>query len=335
MAYRAPLQEITRQHSRFGSSFNHNNNNNNNINNRYQSNYKNMNNNHNNNNNMNMNGFIKPKCNQNINNMVGDNNNNNNNNNNNKDKNVRFVFCSNVALGSGAYGTVYPAFDRYLNKNVAIKVIKPQSENALLCPTTIREVGLLKSIKHKNIIQLLDMNQEAKTSIIYLVFERADYDLKKFWTRFYRKNNFLDKNNIISIELIKNIMIQIICAISFLHSIKIIHRDIKPQNILLFIDENNKNYKIKIADFGLARGNNQPNLSLTTEVVTLWYRPIELLLGCKTYDKSVDIWAIGCVLYELITNQPLFPAMTQIETIFKIFQFCNIYNFYFLFMYKN
>merc|ERR1719471_1762333 len=78
--------------------------------------------------------------------------------------------------------------------------------------------------------------------------------------------------------------------------------------------------KVKLADFGLARGNNAPNMSLTMEVVTLWYRPIELLLGCTEYDESVDIWAIGCVLYELITNQPLFPAHSQIETIIKIFQ---------------
>lgn len=243
----------------------------------------------------------------------------------------RFVLCHDgKALGSGAYGTVYPAFDRYLNKSVAIKVIKPQSNNALLCPTTIREIGLLKQIKHKNIITLLNMNQEIKTSTIYLIFERADYDLKKFWTKHYDKNGIINKCNnnnnnkyVITLPLIQNIIKQIITGISFLHSINIIHRDIKPQNILLFVDsDNNGNNEInvKLADFGLARSKNETNLSLTVEVVTLWYRPIELLLGCNNYNMSVDIWAIGCVLYELITNQPLFPAMCQIETIFKIFQ---------------
>ena len=241
---------------------------------------------------------------------------------------VRFVFHPNgKPLGSGAYGTVYPAFDRVLNRNVAIKVIKPQTETALLCPTTIREIGLLKAVKHENIIALLDMNQEPRSSIIYLVFERAHYDLKKFWNKFYQKGllqHAETADTVITLGLIQQIMVQMVSAISFLHSIKIIHRDIKPQNILLFIssmgDGGGHSYKVKLADFGLARGHNQPNLSLTTEVVTLWYRPIELLLGCKHYDESVDVWAVGCVLYELITNQPLFPATCQIETVFKIFQ---------------
>eukprot|EP00485_Elphidium_margaritaceum_P002902 CAMPEP_0202703254 /NCGR_PEP_ID=MMETSP1385-20130828/16120_1 /ASSEMBLY_ACC=CAM_ASM_000861 /TAXON_ID=933848 /ORGANISM="Elphidium margaritaceum" /LENGTH=396 /DNA_ID=CAMNT_0049361075 /DNA_START=25 /DNA_END=1215 /DNA_ORIENTATION=+ len=259
------------------------------------------------------------------------------------DRSTRFVLQTNgAALGSGAYGTVYSAFDRRLNINVAVKVIKPQTENALLCPTTIREIGLLQTIKHKHIICLLDMWQEPKLSVIYLVFERAHYDLKKFWNKFYHKNALIQhamdqaihhhehhghrstQAPVINLTLIRNIMRQILDAIAFLHSIKLLHRDIKPQNILLFVSSGNGaaecTYTIKIADFGLARSNNQPNLSLTTEVVTLWYRPIELLLGCKVYDKSVDEWAVGCVFFELITNSPLFPAMCQIETIFKIFQ---------------
>eukprot|EP01084_Bolivina_argentea_P287395 493144_1 len=157
-------------------------------------------------------------------------------------KTVRFIFHPKTKpLGSGAYGTVFPAYDRILNKNVAIKVIRPQSDNALLCPTTIREIGLLKLIKHENIISLLDMNFEANKSIIYLVFERAHHDLKKFWNKYYKENNFIGnkKATIITISLIKHIMRQIINGISFLHSIKIIHRDIKPQNILLFISSNN------------------------------------------------------------------------------------------------
>eukprot|EP01084_Bolivina_argentea_P170090 294746_1 len=191
----------------------------------------------------------------------------------NKRKHARFVFHPEAkALGSGAYGTVYPAFDRILNRNVAIKVIKPQTPGALLCPTTIREIGLLKATTHTNIVRLLDMNHEPRTSTIYLVFERAHYDLKKFWTKYYKKNNFaFDPNRgsqIITLPLIKHIMIEIINAISFLHSVKIIHRDIKPQNILLFLypsaHGNGYKYRVKIADFGLARGYNQPNLSLTT-----------------------------------------------------------------------
>ena len=226
-------------------------------------------------------------------------------------------------LGSGAYGTVYAAIDTLTNRQVAIKVIKPQTDDALLCPTTIREIGLLKQIQHKNIVNLLQIEHQSKTSTIFLVFERAQYDLKKFWNKFYKKHNFCSyyhsqSESVITIWLLKNIMVQIIEAISFLHGIKVIHRDIKPQNILLF--EGSDGLTVKLADFGLARGNNSPNLSLTTEVVTLWYRPIELLLGCKVYDKSVDVWAIGCVLYELITNEPLFPAQCQIETIFKIYQ---------------
>ena len=251
----------------------------------------------------------------------------------------RWIFePSNQPLGSGAYGTVYPAYDRILNREVAIKIIKPQSQGALLCPTTIREIGLLKSVRHENIVDLLAMSHVSRQSVIYLVFERAQYDLKKFWSKFYKENNFglRRRERHIDLDLVKHIMVQIIRAVSFLHSIKIIHRDLKPQNILLFVSRSSAcrrgiYYRVKIADFGLARGHNQPNLSLTTEVVTLWYRPIELLLGCKRYGDSVDVWAIGCVLYELITNQPLFSATSQIETIMKIFQFRFPFLFLFVF----
>ena len=110
-------------------------------------------------------------------------------------------------------------------------------------------------------------------------------------------------------------MYKILDAVAFCHSKKIIHRDLKPQNILVEKDGE----IVKVADFGLARAFSIPIRPYTKEVLTLWYRAPELLLGINEYSTPVDIWSIGCIFGELVLRQPLFKGEYEIEQLFKIF----------------
>jgi serine/threonine protein kinase len=141
---------------------------------------------------------------------------------------------------------------------------------------------------------------------IYLVFEFIDFDLKKYLTASKTPLNSL---------LVKSYMYQIFLAIYYCHSHRVLHRDLKPQNILL-----DKNGLLKLADFGLARAFGLPMRSYTHQVVTLWYRSPEILLGSKNYGCPVDIWSIGCIYYEMITGKPLFPGDSEIDQLYKIFK---------------
>ena len=141
---------------------------------------------------------------------------------------------------------------------------------------------------------------------LYLVFEFLDYDLKKF----------LDFNNApLKPELVKSYLYQILLAIKYCHSKRILHRDLKPQNLLV-----DKQGRIKVGDFGLARAFGIPIKTLTHEILTLWYRAPEILLGQKEYSTPVDIWSIGLIFFEMAHRKPLFAGDCEIDQIFKIFQ---------------
>lgn len=142
-----------------------------------------------------------------------------------------------------------------------------------------------------------------------MIFEFCDKDLRA---------HLSDSSYIFNEEIFKNYMHQLISGISYCHVMGCLHRDIKPQNILV------KNSQIlKIADFGLARLFNfmSDSRDITKEMITLWYRPPEVLLGSSTYSFSSDIWSIGLVLIEMITKIPLFMGSSQVEMIFIIFKF--------------
>ena len=207
-------------------------------------------------------------------------------------------------VGEGTYGVVYKCKLKGTNNFVALKKIRLENEDEGIPPTSIREISILKQLRHPNIVYLMDLIHGAKK--LYLVFEFMEHDLKKF----------LEINNEpLPPELVKHYLYQILIAINFCHSKRIIHRDLKPQNLLI-----DKDGIIKLADFGLARSFGIPIKTLTHEILTLWYRAPEILLGQKEYSTPVDIWSIGLVFYEMAHRRPLFPGDCEIDQIFKIFQ---------------
>lgn len=188
-------------------------------------------------------------------------------------------------LGSGTYAKVHEAVDTETNSSVALKKIS-LNEKEGMPSTALREISILKTSKHKNIIQLLDIVH--KTESLVIVFELMDYDLMKYLE--VKGETF---------SLIK----QLVEGICYLHTHNIIHRDLKPSNILV-----SKSGVLKIADFGLARAVSPLDFSYSAEVVTLWYRAPELLMGSTEYLYEIDIWSLGCIIYEMITRKPLLPG---------------------------
>ncbi|EAR91242.1 cyclin-dependent kinase-like Serine/Threonine kinase family protein (macronuclear) [Tetrahymena thermophila SB210] len=210
-------------------------------------------------------------------------------------------------IGEGTYGIVYKGFDTQTNTQVAIKKVKLDQEQEGIPQSALREICILKDLSdHQNIVKLRDVIYQIEESKLFLVFEYVDYDLKKY----------LETMKHLTQHDIKLIMYQLLNGLDFCHQRRIIHRDIKPQNILI-----DKAGNVKIADFGLAKTFQVPSKTLTHEVETLWYRPPEILLGVKTYSLAIDMWSIGCVFYELMEKKPLFISDSEIEAIFKIFQF--------------
>lgn len=211
-------------------------------------------------------------------------------------------------LGSGAYGRVYKALDIENNRYIAMKKMNINLEREGVPTTTLREVALLKELKdinHPNIVRLFDVVVTEKN--FFLIFEFLDRDLRKLMNESYN----------LTPDHIKKIISQILSALSICHSRRFMHRDLKPDNILV-----DTNFDIKIADFGLARAYQIPGKPYTNDVQTLWYRAPEILLGSTQYSFSIDIWSVGCIFAELIRWQPLIHESTpynQLIEIFKLF----------------
>lgn len=202
-------------------------------------------------------------------------------------------------IGSGTYAKVYKGIEIKTQKLVAIKHIKISKEEGMP-PTALREISILKNIKHINIVKLLQVIH--KQNLLCIVFEYIEYELMAY------------------IEKYGNVYLlcsQLFSGIAYLHAHNIIHRDLKPSNILV-----SKTGILKIADFGLARTINKMDLSYSSEVVTLWYRSPELLMGAKNYKFEIDIWSLGCILYEMVTRTPLFPGKSRETQL----QLCNSLN---------
>jgi len=210
-------------------------------------------------------------------------------------------------IGEGTYGTVFKGQNKKTGEIVAMKKIKLESEDEGVPSTAIREISLLKELQHPNIVCLKDvMLQDAK---IYLIFEYLTMDLKKYMDTGVPKDGQMDP------KLTKSYLYQLLQGILFCHQRRVLHRDMKPQNLLI-----DKNGGIKIADFGLARAFGIPIRVYTHEVVTLWYRAPEVLLGSPKYSCPLDIWSIGAIFAEMVNRRPLFQGDSEIDQLFRIFR---------------
>ena len=275
-------------------------------------------------------------------------------------------------IGEGTYGVVYKARNRVTDEIVALKRIRLEQEEEGVPSTAIREISLLKELKHENIVRygfgrradaterrdfpsfrlrrhargepiatsqpvvvdarihlfsrrfdtkrfsspprsrpptpnsLMDVIHQDKK--LYLVFEFLDVDLKKHLDTHPHIGN--DR------RAVKGFVYQMCAGIAYCHSHRVLHRDLKPQNLL--VDQ--KTNALKLADFGLARAFGIPVRAYTHEVVTLWYRSPEILLGARHYSTPVDAWSIGCIFAEMINQAPLFPGDSEIDQLFRIFR---------------
>ena len=164
----------------------------------------------------------------------------------------------------------------------------------------------MKELKHDNVVSLHDViHTENK---LMLVFEYMDKDLKKYM-------DSRGQGGQLDYITIKSFMHQLLQGISFCHENRVLHRDLKPQNLLI-----NSKGQLKLADFGLARAFGIPVNTFSNEVVTLWYRAPDVLLGSRTYNTSIDIWSAGCIMAEMYTGRPLFPGTTNEDQLQKIFR---------------
>lgn len=208
-------------------------------------------------------------------------------------------------IGSGTFGTVFKAQPRDQEGFVAIKKIVLDEYADGIPGSAIREISLLRQLQHPNVVQLLEVHH-ARTSL-FLVFELLDMDLRAYlkWHGPFKDTCTLRKASR-----------QLFAGLHCCHSRRILHRDLKPQNILICLDT----MTLKLADFGLARVFSMPLRPYTQEVVSLWYRAPELLLGQSCCGVSVDTWALGCIFGEMATGRPMFNGDSEIDTLFRIFR---------------
>ena len=227
------------------------------------------------------------------------------------DVDERYVILDSV--GQGAYGVVCAARDDKTGKMVAIKKIHKAFEHHTFTKCTLREVKLLRMLKHENVINLcallwpVDLNAFED---LYVVFELMETDLA----------SIIKSPQPLTDEHCQFFLYQILRGLKYLHSARVIHRDLKPRNLLV-----NSNCDLKICDFGLARADfadmQTQVSSMTDYVATRWYRAPEVILSWKRYTNAIDMWSVGTIFAELIARKPVFPGTNsqhQLKLIFDL-----------------
>ncbi|XWS52067.1 hypothetical protein CRYUN_Cryun11dG0035500 [Craigia yunnanensis] len=213
-------------------------------------------------------------------------------------------------IGQGTYSNVYKARDLDQKKVVALKKVRFDNLEPESVRFMAREIHILRRLDHPNVIKLEGLVTSRMSCSLYLVFEYMEHDLAGLSSHPGLK---------FSESQVKCYMQQLLCGLDHCHSRGVLHRDIKGSNLLI-----DNNGILKIADFGLASfydpHQSQP---LTSRVVTLWYRPPELLLGATYYGTAVDLWSTGCILAELYAGKPIMPGRTEVEQLHKIFKLCG------------
>jgi CTD kinase subunit alpha len=210
-------------------------------------------------------------------------------------------------VGSGTYGKVFKAIHVYTKSLVALKKIRMEGERDGFPVTAVREIKLLQSLKHQNIVNLQEVMVEKNDC--FMVFEYLSHDLTGLLNHPTFKLEPAHK---------KHLAKQLFKGLDYLHRRGVLHRDIKAANILV-----SNEGQLKLADFGLARFYaKRRQLDYTNRVITIWYRSPELLLGETQYGPAVDIWSAACVLVEIFTRHAIFPGdgseTNQLEKIYAI-----------------
>ncbi|KAH3820389.1 cyclin-dependent kinase 9-like [Dreissena polymorpha] len=238
-----------------------------------------------------------------------------------KHEDLDFPFCPDsqkyeklAKIGQGTFGEVFKARDRKSRAVVAMKKVLMENEKEGFPITALREIKILQQLKHENVVNLIEICRTKATpynrfkSTFYLIFEFCEHDLAGLLS---------NANVMFSLGEIKRVMQQLLNGLYYIHHNKILHRDMKAANILI-----TKGGVLKMADFGLARALSHIS-KYTNRVVTLWYRPPELLLGERNYGPPIDIWGAGCIMAEMWTRSPIMQGKTEQHQLQLISQLCG------------
>jgi len=209
-------------------------------------------------------------------------------------------------IDEGTYGVVYKAKDKVTGDIVALKQVKLISTKEGFPVTALREINVLLSLDHPNIVNVREMVVGNTMDKIFMVMDFMEHDLKGL---------MMAMTQPFSASEIKRLMLDLTSALDYCHEHWVLHRDLKTSNMLF----NNRGIAC-LCDFGLARKYGDPLKEYTQLVVTLWYRAPELLLGAKVYGAAIDVWSLGCIFAELVLRKPLLPGQGEIDQIDKIFK---------------
>ncbi|KEG08431.1 putative cdc2-related kinase [Trypanosoma grayi] len=233
------------------------------------------------------------------------------------------TYAAEEILGEGTYGVVFRARNTITGAMYAIKKLRLEGLREGVPATTVREVTLLHDLSdHPNVVRLLEVL--CCHHRVYLVFELLDEDLRCFIRRLRPVGTEGRGVSVVPLAMVKDFTRQMLHALWSCHNNRIIHRDLKPGNVLLAATKRDKgdpagSYIVKLADFGLARTFEMPLLTYTREVMTLWYRAPEILLGERHYTPAADVWSVGCIVAEMVVGYSLFRGESNHDQLDKIF----------------